>query len=197
MAFQKRISFRGSADGNTLGLPNDDTRCYWVSDLGNNRHDIFFRKLSYNDITDEEYIGDINDTIRLHIINGTYGGSTFSFDNGNIRTVTIENNDLVARSFNDTDYGLVGEYTMATDIEYKDPKIFYKTLDNSENIIVVRTLNGYYRGYITMDWVNFRRVNLREIKENWLEYTLSNSTTITLEKYLTFDELVLSVYNSI
>lgn len=196
MSYQKRVSFSGIAYDVLYGVPFDPQLCFWVAQV-DNRQIFYVRFLEYGSIEDQEFIGDMSKLSTFYWFDGTCEGFSVSHDNTFFRFVLIENNQLTVKTMDDYSYEMFSSVTIKSEVGATNPVIFYKETDDTQNLIIVTKNNGNFDCYRTDDWVTFKRTNLLDMSARWNQYLLSTTTDVTLEEYLTMDEKVLDIYNSL
>ena len=197
MGYNKRISYRGIAKNILTGVSYRPDQTFWFDTIGNDIYIFNTRLLEENAVDDVEFVGGLKGAVEVYWFKGDYDGFYVSGDNNRFRVVSIENNNLIAKTLDDYNFDVLSDSIIKSTINATRPVIFYKENDSNRNLIVVYRNDGNFDCYRTDDWITFKRTNLLDMSQRWSGYLLSTSTNVTLEEYLTMDTKILDIYNSL
>jgi len=197
MGFNKRISYKGISQGILKGIPYNELMCFWVDYIGEGKYLFNMHELNYDLIDDVEFEDGIGGAIEIFWFEGVYDGFSVSHTTGKYNVVTIENDELTVRHFDDKTYEIISTDVIRSNIRSYSPKLFYNNTNNDEILIVVTRDNGIYDCFKTTDWLTLDRINLLTIEDLWGDYTLSTSTNVTLKEYMELGKKIIDIYESL
>jgi hypothetical protein len=195
MGFGRRVSFKGISQEVLNGFPIEPNRVFWFDNVNLDDYVFNTKLLQYDDISSPEFIDGLSNFIELFWFSGSFNGFYVSYDSARWRVVTIENNDLIARTIVDKTFEIENNVIIKYGVNAKRPLIFNNEHGNPQHLVIYTKVNNSYDCYVTNDWVNFNRFNLKQLEDIWVNFKLSTSSHITLYDYLMMDGKIVDIYD--